>query len=132
MDPQQASYDAAGRLVCKTCMASSVVAQANRTIEARDPGSTRNLYMGAAGTVLIGITTCCFSGLGKFFFLLAPAAMFSGGWTILHLLRNPETKTQLGGGYWLVLLLSIVGLLFSVLAIVLGILGMAGAGMTGR
>lgn len=130
MDPQQATYDGAGRLVCRTCTSAAVVASANQTIELRDPTSTRNLYMGAASSVLIGVATCCFAGAGRLFFLAAPGAIFTGGWTIFYLLRHPETKAQLGGGWWLVLVMSAVGALFGLLAIAVGILWMVGAGMT--
>jgi hypothetical protein len=129
MDPQQGGYDAAGRLVCRTCMAAGVVAQANRTIEERDPTSTRNLYGGAAGTLLFGLATCCLSPFGWFYFLLIPMVIVTGGWTILHLLRTPEAKTQLGAGYWAILAMSIVGVIFGFGAILIGILTMIGAGL---
>lgn len=109
-------------------MSADTIAQADRTIEERDPGSTRNLYLGAAGSALVGIATCCLSGLGVFYVLLAPAALFSGGWTIQHLIRNRDVQAQLGTtGYAVVLLLSIVGVLFGLLAIAFGALALIGA-----
>ena len=73
-----AAYDEAGRLVCRSCISMNVVAQANRTIEEKDPTSTRNLWLGAAGSVLVGLATCLFAGAGLFF-LLAPVAIITGG-----------------------------------------------------
>ena len=102
------------------------------TIEEKDPTSTRNLWLGAASSVLVGLATCLFAGAGRLFFLVAPMAIFTGGWTIVHLLRHPETKTQLGGGWWVVLLLSIGGVLFGLLAVAVGFLAIAAQGMLAR
>ncbi len=128
MDPALAAYNEAGRLVCRSCISMNVVAQANRTIEEKDPTSTRNLWLGAAGSVLVGLATCLFAGAGLFF-LLAPVAIVTGGGTIVHLLRQPDTKTQLGGGWWVVLLLSIAGVLLGLLAVVVGFLAIVAQGM---
>lgn len=132
MDPALAGYDSAGQLVCRSCNSMNAVVQANRTIEEKDPTSTRNLWLGAAGSVLLGMSTCLMSGFGRFFFLLAPVAIFTGGWTFVHLLRHPETRSQLGGGWWVVLFMSLIGVLFGLLACAVGLLSIAAQGMLAR
>lgn len=128
MDPSAASYDEAGQLICRTCAATNAVAQANRTIEEKDPTSTRNLYLGSVSAAAAGlaavllVSTCVL-------FIASPIAILTGGWTIHSLLAHPETKTQLGGGWWLVLALSIAGALLGLFAIVIAVLAIIVVGV---
>jgi hypothetical protein len=128
MDPNDAAFDDRGRLVCRLCASTNAVAKANQLIEERDPASTRNLWLGAAGSLAIALGSCFLSLFVGFLFLAAPAAILLGGWTVVHLLRTPETRTQLGGGYWLVMLLSIAGVLLGLATMAFGLLAMAAQG----
>jgi hypothetical protein len=129
MDPSRAGYDESGNLICQRCASQAAVAASNATIQERDPTSNRNLYGAAAASVLLGVATCCMSGLGRFFFVLCPMAVFIGGATIFNVLRDDGAKQRLGNGYFVVIGLSVVGALFGCLGTVLGLLGMVGAGL---
>ena len=132
MDPSTAAYDEVGRMVCRSCAAHQTVAAANRTIEEKDPGSTRNLWLASAGSAVTGLASCCVAG--RILFVVVPVmGIISGGYVIAHLLRDTKgTQAQLGGAWWAVLGLSIVGVLFGLLGIGLTLLAMVGAGMVDR
>jgi hypothetical protein len=129
MDPTQGSYDASGQLVCRTCSANRAAASASATIVATDPSSNRNLYGAAAASSLLGLVTCCLAGLGPFFFVACPLSVLLGGGTMVNLLRRPDARQALGGGYWLVIAGAVGGVVFGGLGTLLGLLGMVGMGM---
>ncbi len=132
MDPSTAAYDEMGRMVCRSCAAQQSVAAANRTIEEKDPGSTRNLWLASAGSAVTGLASCCVAG--RFLFAWVPVmGIIGGGYVIAHLLRDAKTtQAQLGGAWWAILALAVVGVLFGLLGIGLTMLALVGAGMIDR
>ncbi|MEC7524454.1 MAG: hypothetical protein VYE22_31525 [Myxococcota bacterium] len=129
MDPERAGYDASGELVCARCLAIGQVGQADALIQDKDPTTNRNLYGAAAAASLLGLSTCCTSGLGVFFFVLCPVPMFIGGATIYRVLADGAAKERLGNGFYAVLALSALGIAFGGLGTLLGLLGMVGMGL---
>ncbi|GAB5547314.1 MAG: hypothetical protein SangKO_070740 [Sandaracinaceae bacterium] len=128
MDPQRGGYDASGNLVCARCHAIGQAGQADALIADKDPTTNRNLYGAAAASVLLGVSTCCMSSLGVFFFVLCPIPMFLGGATIYRVVTDGAAKERLGNGFYAVIGLSTVGVLLGGLGTLVGLLGMVGAG----
>jgi hypothetical protein len=125
MDPASASYDESGRVVCRACLSAASAAASSRTIAELDPSTTRNLYGAASASALLGVTSCCVSGLGDWFFVAAAMPIVSGIGTLLLLVRDSTIRPRLGGGYWLVIGLALCGIAFGGLASLIGVLGLA-------
>lgn len=125
MDGSLASYDVYGRLVCRSCSANQAVRQADATVEALDPSTTRNLYGASAMSAAMGILFCIVSALGSWAVFVAPIPILLGGGTIFTLFRDNTIKPRLGAGFWVVMGLSLVGVTFGVLGVLLGILSLA-------
>lgn len=129
MDPSQGAYDDAGNLICRTCAAAQSASAASATMQAGDPLSFRNLYGAAAASALMGVVTCCLSGLGTFFFVACPLAMFGGMATLYNLYQKGPERAQMGGGQYLVLAGASAGIAFGAIGTLLGLLAMIGAGL---
>ena len=76
--------------------------------------------------------TCCVAGMGQFYFVISPMAVFVAAATIYHASKDAETRQRLGNGYFLVVGLSVVGGLFGLLGTAIGLLGMVGSGLAAR
>ena len=124
MNASLASYDAAGRLVCRSCSANQAVRQADATVEALDPSTTRNLYGASAMSAAMGILFCIVAALGSWAVFVAPIPILLGGGTIFTLFRDNTIKPRLGAGFWVVMGLSLVGVAFGALGVLLGILSL--------
>lgn len=125
LDPATASYDDRGTLICRPCTSQASAQSATALITAKDPTTARNLYGGAAASAFLGLVTCVTSALGVFFFLAAPLPILTGGATLRALFGDETARARLGAGYFAVIALSIAGIGFGALAILVGLLGLA-------
>lgn len=125
MDPQRASYDTAGRLVCASCMAQATVYASDQLIEHKDPTTTKNLWAAAGGAAMLGLGTLCMAFLGRFAFLAGPLAVGVGAITLVRIVRDPVAKKNLGNGRIIAIVLCGLGIVFGLLATGLGLLFMA-------
>lgn len=125
LDPATAAYDDRGDLLCRTCFSNQSAKAASALVTAKDPTTTRNLYGGAAAASFLGLVTCVASGLGIFFFLAAPLPIMTGAATLRALFGDPTARARLGPGYFVVIALSVAGIGFGCLAVVVGVLILA-------
>ena len=69
--------------------------------------------------------TCVTSALGLFFVLAAPLPILTGGATLRGLFGDETARARLGAGDFAVVALSVAGIGFGCLAILVGLLGLA-------
>lgn len=121
----RAAYDDTGTLVCQRCIASATVARADRTIARRDPTTDRNLWFAAIASFVCGIGTFGASLVGKAYFAIV-FGLFVGVANLLDLKRHPEVRERLGFRLYPIVALSAIGLLFSLGAVGVVVLTLAG------
>ena len=99
--------------------------QADAAVEALDPSTTRNLYGASAMSAAMGVLFCFVAALGSWAVFVTPIPIALGGGTIFLLFRDNTIKPRLGAGFWVVMGLSLAGVGFGVLGLLLGILSLA-------